>query len=552
MRRARFVESSERVDTLEELHGKGDLVHLVCRPETSRENRDCAVHAQGKFAAIQEGREVGLCILGHVHIREHALQLRRKLRSTPVLQLSDETALVIVGSASIQEQPLCQLLSIKLGEHVLVAEIRKEHHNLVQDGVNLSFDLVTTRLHDIVTEGGKELSSCGLPNILVHEHLKCLLQNLLEECVVCKWPLNQRKIRIVQVDELLCIVLVILLSLLLPDQIHTHVHYMLPHDLADRLQSTGRGIRQPLKQFVHPPQIFSLLLPEQSPASRLFLVHQGRLVVRQQLLFALLQQLLLARRVQVRSHPIHLFRQPLLRLLHVLRAAVRPDPRRTLPGVKLAGCSEQLRFEFLDVDVEPSRADVANLLSRARGKEWPPISDLHKDVDDTLQQVTLNHLPLPLLLNQTENPTANVVLDGIEDHLLELLNTHCLQWQCAHSLDVETIEIDEKLPHLPDEKFVVPPPFCELLKHRLTVLLLDCRQDTFVELILVHRAIPLIQLVGPVVWRFLCAHRITCLVKFRMKRHRETLSEVSFHDRRKLANTLLHFIPSSLERDQIH
>mmetsp|Transcript_120606 Transcript_120606/g.180104 ORF Transcript_120606/g.180104 Transcript_120606/m.180104 type:complete len:369 (-) Transcript_120606:675-1781(-) len=366
MRRAALVEARERVHAPQQLHRQRHLVDLVRWPEAGSEHRDGAVHAEGALAAVEEALEVGLRVLAHVHVREHSLQLRRELGTAAVLELGDETALVVVGGAAVEQQSLRQLLSIELRKHVLVRQVREQHHDLVQDRVDLPLNLVAPGLHDVVAEGGEELGGGGLPDVLVHKHLERLLQHLLEEGVVAKRPLHERKVLVVEVDELLRVVLVILLRLLLAHQRHTDVHDVLAHNLRDRLQSARGRAGQPLEKLVQATEVVCLLLSQQRAATRLLLVHQRRLVVRQKLLLALLEELLFGGGVQVGGYPVHLLCQPLLRLLHVLRTAVRPDPRRALPGVEFAGGSDQLLLELLVVDVEPSRPDVADLLPHTR------------------------------------------------------------------------------------------------------------------------------------------------------------------------------------------
>ena len=60
-------------------------------------------------------------------------------------------------------------------------------------------------------------------------------------------------------------------------------------------------------------------------------------------------------------------------------------------------------------------------------------------LDHTLEEFPVHLLTLTLLLDQTEDPRAHLLLHGIEDDLFELLHTDCLEWKSAHALDVEAV-----------------------------------------------------------------------------------------------------------------
>ena len=87
--------------------------------------------------------------------------------------------------------------------------------------------------------------------------------------------------------------------------------------------------------------------------------------------------------------------------------------------------------------------------------------------------------------------------DLVEDDVLKLLYPHSLERKRADPLDVEAVQIDKELPHLPHKQLVVSPSLCKLLEHVRPMLCLDRRQYCLLQLLLIHGPVALVQLVRP-------------------------------------------------------
>ena len=61
--------------------------------------------------------------------------------------------------------------------------------------------------------------------------------------------------------------------------------------------------------------------------------------------------------------------------------------------------------------VESCLADVSNLFAHAGRKERAPVPNLYENIHNLLQQVSVDHVPLPLLLYQAQNTRPDVILD---------------------------------------------------------------------------------------------------------------------------------------------
>ncbi len=62
--------------------------------------------------------------------------LRGELRSALLLQLREHAALVVLRRALLDEQPPRQALAVKLGEQVLVRDVRQQPDDLLQRALN--------------------------------------------------------------------------------------------------------------------------------------------------------------------------------------------------------------------------------------------------------------------------------------------------------------------------------------------------------------------------------------------------------------------------------
>jgi hypothetical protein len=85
----------------------------------------------------------------------------------------------------------------------------------------------------------------------------------------------------------------------------------------------------------------------------------------------------------------------------------------------------------------------------------------------------------------------------VEDNVLKLLNPHSLERKRADPLDVEAVQIDKELPHLPHKQLVVSPPLCKLLEHVRAMLCFYRRQHSLLQLLFIHGPVALVQLVRP-------------------------------------------------------
>lgn len=170
---------------------------------------------------------------------------------------------------------------------------------------------------------------------------------------------------------------------------------------------------------------------------------------------------------------------------------------------------------------------------------------------------------------------------------------------------VGSYQVHEQLPHLTNKKFVVFPALGKLVEHSFTLFRLDSRQHGSLQLLLVHRPVFLVEIVGTVVWCLLRTHsvarpekmpwrgqifglqragrrwgaqntlarrarKLACRpsapandpgrggcdggtrVEFRVENQGERLVKVILHDLRELVDALLHLLPARLQLDDVH
>mmetsp|Transcript_39200 Transcript_39200/g.103299 ORF Transcript_39200/g.103299 Transcript_39200/m.103299 type:complete len:448 (-) Transcript_39200:1395-2738(-) len=184
VRRAHVVEALERLDARHHLGRQIEIVRLVRRPEARREDLHGEVGVELHLLVAKVLDEGGLHVARQVHVRHHALELRRELRAAAQLELGDHRALGVVGARAREQQPLRQLLLVKLGEDVLVGEVAEEADDLLELVLErVVREALSALLEQVVAEVGEQLGGGRLPNVLVDEDLEGLLHRLVEDRV---------------------------------------------------------------------------------------------------------------------------------------------------------------------------------------------------------------------------------------------------------------------------------------------------------------------------------------------------------------------------------
>mmetsp|Transcript_42661 Transcript_42661/g.140136 ORF Transcript_42661/g.140136 Transcript_42661/m.140136 type:complete len:707 (-) Transcript_42661:8-2128(-) len=504
VRGAQVVKGLEGLDALQHLLWQVELVRLVRRPEAGGEHLHRQVGVELELLVLDVLGEGGLDVLRQVHVGHHALQLRGELRAAPQLELGDHRALRVVARRARQQQPLRELLLVELGEDVLVGQVAKEPHHLLQLVLERLVREPLARLFEqVVAKVGEQLCGGALADVLVDEDLEGLLHRLVEDVVPLEAPLlgprpHQLGVLVVDVEQLLHVRHQVALGVdrLLLDEREADVGDVLAHDVCDRRQPGGDA----REEAEHPRQVLRLVVEQQLLAAGVLLLEQLLLRVLQQLLLAHLEQLLLGRGVQVVGHAVLLLLEPVLGLAHVLRKGVVPRPLCRLARVVVRGRREEHLLK----------------VGRVRLERGARAAHLDEDVDDRLDELLVHLLALALAPHQLQDRRPHLSLHRVEDDLEELLRPYLCQLRQRQPLHVEAVQVLEDVREEADDRLVVLPAPHQLPQHRLVMLLLDARQDARSQVVDDSLAIVVVQRLAPVVWRLLRAHGVDRRVQLRV------------------------------------
>mmetsp|Transcript_3628 Transcript_3628/g.14167 ORF Transcript_3628/g.14167 Transcript_3628/m.14167 type:complete len:254 (+) Transcript_3628:1366-2127(+) len=239
---------------------------------------------------------------------EHALHLARELRAAAELELADHEAFGIVRRRALVEKPLGELVSVDLGEQVLVGEVREELHRLLQVRLDvLVREFLAARLEDAVAKRRHELGVGELADVAVDELDEGFLQSFLEERVARELFGDDAEILVVQREQLLdeagVLVGVLLARVearLAPrDDVVAHRLDVGLDELRHRREPVGHA----REQTVHARQIGRAVVLQQRAAPRAVLLEERRLAELEDLELADAEQLRFRRRVQIIRDP---------------------------------------------------------------------------------------------------------------------------------------------------------------------------------------------------------------------------------------------------------
>ena len=450
-----------------------------------------------------------MVVLRDLQIGHHALHLARELRAALRLELGQDGPLVVVVGAPVEKQTPGQFLAVKLAEKVLIADVGQELDHLLQRHLHLLVRklLAAALLEQLVTEKSEQLGRRAPRDDFVAENFERFLQSAMEQGVVAEAVHDVLEILVVELDDgpdkdllgalrrrRLVLGSLLLRSLRILRLLHQGDALLL-HVLLEYVRHRGQSRGDPLEQPEHPRQVLRLVVSEQHRTAAVLLLQQLSLVRRENLFFNLLQQLGLRRRVKVVPHPLLLPPQALLRLDQVIRARVLVDPHGSLPAVKRRCVREQVRLEVLLVRLHPAHAH------------------LHEDAEDVLDQRAVDLLAVAFLIHQREHRVLDVLLELGIDEVAEAQHAHVLQLREVVTLNVVPVEVVEEAREPPDHDLVVVPALHELLQHVLALLLAQRGEDVGGDVRVESLAVPLVQLLGEVVGRFLRAHIVDGAVR---------------------------------------
>mmetsp|Transcript_30471 Transcript_30471/g.86952 ORF Transcript_30471/g.86952 Transcript_30471/m.86952 type:complete len:439 (+) Transcript_30471:440-1756(+) len=334
--RPHVVEVVEHLDGLLHLRVQVGVLYLVRRPEARRQHRHAEVDAAQSGPSLVQVVAVLPELLDEVpgqrEVVDHTLELRGELRAALHLELRDHALLGVLRGRGLVEQALRELVSVDLGEQVLVAEEGEELHHLGQQLLDLVVGQpLAGLLQDPIAERRHQRGEGVLADVAVDEHFESLFQRLLEQGVLREALQDDALEAVVQVQERLdegrvpegfglgghCLSL---LHALVHDLV-APVGDVLPERLRDGLETVVHQREDPM----HAGQVLALVVLEEVDHCGFFL-QQLRLGLRQQRLDDHVLEPWLRRPVQVVRHPLLLCVHCRLGLAQVLREGVLHEP----------------------------------------------------------------------------------------------------------------------------------------------------------------------------------------------------------------------------------
>mmetsp|Transcript_31817 Transcript_31817/g.61229 ORF Transcript_31817/g.61229 Transcript_31817/m.61229 type:complete len:652 (+) Transcript_31817:470-2425(+) len=372
------------VDGLGQCAGCGSL----SRPEAGGEHVHSQLNvadARGAFVRVAEGL---LRVGRHLHVEKHALELGGELIAALLLELADHQALDVVGGRAAAEQPLGQMLLVILLEDVLLLQVAEEHHDFVEQRVNLLVRGAAHALaHVLVHEEGDVL---WRSLVEVEEELKRLVERVVELLVPVKGALNDSRVLVAQLQQLLNVEDGLLAELLVAHELLAKPLDVLGHDLSHHAQPVGRHLDAP-EEAVGALEVGGALVLEHRDDARVRHLGKRAHVLGDEFALRHLAQLGVGARVEVVRHALVLLSQPLLRLAHVVGGRVLANVLARLARIEFGSRLQKGLLEVLLVDL-------------AR--------ELDEHLGGRLDEAALDHLARALSSDQVEQHRKQPLLDA--------------------------------------------------------------------------------------------------------------------------------------------